>query len=115
MARRSAFASSGVNFAASMAMRIACSWNSGTPSVWPSTAFQLVGRPCSGAGEGKCTRSRPCAAAQIGMHHVALDRARAHDRDFDDQIVEFCGRSRGSMFICARLSTWNTPIEVAAL
>ena len=28
------------------------------------------------------------APAQIGMHHVALDRARPHDRDFDDQIVE---------------------------
>jgi hypothetical protein len=28
-------------------------------------------------------------AAQIGMHHVALDRARPHDRDFDDEIVEF--------------------------
>src|SRR6266550_7807957 len=28
-------------------------------------------------------------AAQIRMHHVALDRARPHDRDFDDEIVEF--------------------------
>jgi hypothetical protein len=28
------------------------------------------------------------AAAQIGMHHVALDRARPHNRDFDDEIVE---------------------------
>jgi len=28
-------------------------------------------------------------AAQIGMHHVALDRARPHDRDFDDEIVKF--------------------------
>jgi hypothetical protein len=28
-------------------------------------------------------------AAQIRMHHVALDRARPHDRDFDHEIVEF--------------------------
>ena len=33
IARRNPLASSEVNFAASMAMRIACSWNSGTPSV----------------------------------------------------------------------------------
>jgi len=31
----------------------------------------------------------PLAAAQIGMHHVALDRPRAHDRHFDDEVVEF--------------------------
>jgi len=31
--RRSPLASSEVNFAASIAIRIACSWNSGTPSV----------------------------------------------------------------------------------
>ena len=28
------------------------------------------------------------APAQIGMHHVALDRPRPHDRDLDDEIVE---------------------------
>ncbi len=28
------------------------------------------------------------AAAQIGMHHVALDRARPDDRDLDDEVVE---------------------------
>ena len=28
------------------------------------------------------------AAAQIGMHHVALDRPGAHDRHLDHQIVE---------------------------
>ena len=27
-------------------------------------------------------------AAQIGMHHVPLDRAWAHNRDFDDEIIE---------------------------
>src|SRR5262245_56838134 len=28
-------------------------------------------------------------ASQIGMHHVALNRTRANDRNFDDEIVEF--------------------------
>ena len=28
-------------------------------------------------------------AAQIRMHHVALDRPRPHDRDFDHEVVEF--------------------------
>ena len=37
MARRSWSASEGVKPAHSMATRIACSWNSGTPSVLPST------------------------------------------------------------------------------
>ena len=31
----------------------------------------------------------PGAPAQIGMHHVALDRPRPHDRDLDHEIVEF--------------------------
>ena len=30
----------------------------------------------------------PFTAAQIGMDHIALDRAGPHDRDFDDEIVE---------------------------
>ncbi len=33
----------------------------------------------------------PLPAPQIGMHHVALDRARPHDRDLDHEIVEFLG------------------------
>ena len=37
MARRSSFASEPENFAATMASRMACSWNSGTPMVLPST------------------------------------------------------------------------------
>ena len=46
------------------------------------------------------------------MDHVALDRAGADDRDLDDEVVEArAGFSRGSMFICARLSTWNTPMD----
>jgi len=31
----------------------------------------------------------PRAAAKIGVHHVALDRPRPHDRDLDDEIVKF--------------------------
>ena len=37
----------------------------------------------------RLTSSSSLAALQIGMHHVALDRAWAHDRDLDDEIVEF--------------------------
>ena len=29
------------------------------------------------------------ASAQIGMHHLSLDRSRPHDRDLDHEIVEF--------------------------
>jgi hypothetical protein len=29
--------------------------------------------------------------AQVGMHHAALDRTRADDRDFDHEVVEACG------------------------
>ena len=43
MARRSLSASSGVKPAATMAICIACSWNSGTPSVLPSTCSQRLG------------------------------------------------------------------------
>ena len=80
MARRSWSASDGVKPAATMAIFIACSWNSGTPSVLSQHRFQLLRR----IGD----RLLAAAAAQIGMHHVALDRAGAHDRDFDDQVVE---------------------------
>ena len=80
MLRRSRSASPAVNPAHSIATRIACSWNSGTPRVLPST--------CLSSGFGYSTGSIPSPPPQIGMHHVALDRARAHDRHFDDQIVE---------------------------
>jgi hypothetical protein len=66
--------------AATMAIFIACSWNSGTPSVLPSTAASSF--------LGKGDRLLALPAAQIGMHHVALDRPRADDRHLDDEIVE---------------------------
>ena len=69
MARRSWSASPAVKPAQTMATCIACSWNSGTPRVLPSTSLEL-----------RCRirhRLLALAAAQIGMDHVALDRARA--------------------------------------
>ena len=38
---------------------------------------------------GELDRFVTAAAAQIGMHHVALDGAWAHDGNLDDEIVEF--------------------------
>ncbi len=37
---------------------------------------------------GKRDRLQALAPAEIRMHHVALDWARPHDRDFDDEVVE---------------------------
>ena len=37
---------------------------------------------------GELDRLVAAAAAQIGVHHVALDGAGAHDGDLDDEIVE---------------------------
>ena len=80
MARRSWSASPGVKPAATTASRIACSWNSGTPSVFSSTARI--------ASLGYVDRLLAVAAAQVGMHHVALDRAGPDDRHLDHQVVE---------------------------
>ena len=44
-----------------------------------------------GRGRGKDDVFLACAAAQIGMHHAALDGTGPHDRDFDDKIVEIFG------------------------
>ena len=80
MERRRPSASAGVKPAATMAIFIACSWNRGTPMVLPSTSRS--------SSEGKIDRLDAVAAAQIGVDHVALDRAGADDRDLDHQIVE---------------------------
>ena len=50
--------------------------------------FQLVGGAMRRIGGGIMDLIGPIAPAQIGMHHVALDRPRPHDRDLDDEIVE---------------------------
>ena len=52
---------------------------------------QLVRRAVLRRGRGVDHLLQPVAAAQVGMHHVALDRAGAHDRDLDHQIVEAAG------------------------
>ncbi len=41
-----------------------------------------------GVGRGELDRLVTRAAAQIRVHHVALDRPGAHDGDLDDEIVE---------------------------
>jgi hypothetical protein len=50
--------------------------------------FQLVGGPMRGVGRGIIRFLDVIASAQIGMHHVALNRTGAHDRHFDDEVVE---------------------------
>ena len=52
-------------------------------------AFQLVRRAVLGRRRGVVHRLDPLLAAQIGVDHVALDRAGADDRDLDHQVVEF--------------------------
>ena len=50
--------------------------------------MQFVPRPVVRMGRGERDLLLAGAAAQIRMHHVALDRARAHDSDLDDEVVE---------------------------
>ena len=49
---------------------------------------QLVLGAVIGVRRGELDRLLAVAAAQIGMHHVALDGAGAHDGHLDDEIVE---------------------------
>jgi hypothetical protein len=48
------------------------------------------------------------------MDHVALDRPGAHDRDLDDDVVEFARLHPGQHAHLRRLSIWNVP-SVSAL
>ena len=50
---------------------------------------QLISRAMRRIGRRIMLRLDAIAPAQIGMHHVALNRAWPHDRHFDDEIVEF--------------------------
>ena len=50
--------------------------------------FQFVWRSVCRIGRGIMLLLDAVAPAQIRMHHVALDRPRPHDRNFDDEIVE---------------------------
>jgi hypothetical protein len=49
---------------------------------------QFVGRSVHRVGGGVMLLLDAVAPAQIGMHHVALDRTRAHDRNFNHKVVE---------------------------
>ncbi len=51
--------------------------------------LEFVGIAALRGGRGIDHLLQSLPAPQIGMHHVALDRARPHDRDLDDEIVEF--------------------------
>ena len=95
MARRSWSASSGVKPAATIASRIACSWNSGTPRVLPSTRSSSSGRAMLGRGGGVGDRLLAPFAPEVGMDHVALDRPGPDDRHLDDQVVEALGAEPG--------------------
>ena len=94
---------------------MACSWNSGTPTGLAEDILQLVRivwRPGPGIGH---RGQLPLRRFRYGWTMFALDRPRPDDGHLDDQVVELrCGFRRGSIDICARLSTWNTPTESAA-
>ena len=96
-----------MNPAATIAIRSSCSWNSGTPSV--------RARIGSSDGCGYAHRLAPGAPLQIRMHHLPDDRPGPDDRHLDDEVVEASRAcSRGSVAICARDSTWKTPIVSAS-
>ena len=60
-------------------------------------------------------RLAPRAPVQIRMHHLPDDRPGPDDRHLHDEVVEAAsGLSRGSVAICARDSTWKTPIVSAS-
>src|ERR1700754_86734 len=77
---RSWSASPGMKPAQTMATRMACSWKQGHAQRLTENLFQFrlwIDH-----------RLKPFAAPQIGMDHVALDRAWPHDRDLDHQVVK---------------------------
>ena len=52
---------------------------------------KLVRRPMVGMRRGEIDGLVATAAAQVWVHHVALDRAWTHDGDLDDEVVEAAG------------------------
>ncbi len=87
MAWRSWSASAAVNPAASIAICMSCSWNSGTPSV--------LARLRSKQRVQVSDRLGPVAPAQVGVNRPPLDRARADEGDLDDEVVEATGPQTG--------------------
>ena len=54
----------------------------------PEHGAQFIGVTEAGIGGGIIFRLQPVAAAQVGMHHVALDGAGADDRHLDDEVIK---------------------------
>ena len=44
------------------------------------------------------------------MHHFAHNRPGPDERHLHHEVVKILRLERGSVAICARLSTWNMPI-----
>ena len=96
MARRRRSASPGVKPASATATRITCSWKMITPRV----SFRAGSRQGMEIGR----RLQPLAAAQVGMDHAALDRARPHDRHLDHDVLEALRlKSRKHLGLCTTL------------
>jgi hypothetical protein len=76
IARRSRWPASDVNFGRDDGELHRLFLEQRHAQVGPAPARSSSG-PCGGAGEGYSTFSSAIAPAQIGMDHVALDRARA--------------------------------------
>ena len=107
MARRSLSALAGRKPAQSMAICIACSWNSGTPRVRFRMFFELAARDRRSRLREPRGSSGTDAPCRPGSGPAARSPPRRRGRSTR------CGLSRGSIDICARLSTWNTPTESA--
>jgi hypothetical protein len=85
----------------SIATRIACSWKSGAPiQHLAENLFELGLRILDGP--------QAFASRRYGLDHVALDGTWPHDRHLDDEIIKLRVK-RGSIDICARLSSWTLP------
>ena len=63
-------------------------WRSASPAPGTAARRGSCRAPPSAPRRDRSTGSLPVAPAQVGMHHVALDRPGAHDRHLDDEIVE---------------------------
>ncbi len=95
-------ASPGVNPAQSMASCMACSCQSATPRVGSSAAFASGWGYVTGSSPRRRRSSGCLLPAWMGPGRM-MEAATARSSNF-------VGRSRGSVEIWARDSTWKTPI-----
>ena len=102
IARRSLSASAAVNPATAIETRRICSWNRITPSV----SLRIGSR--SGCAYG--TGSRPCRRWMYGLTMFPCSGPGRMIATSTTMSAKFRGRTRGSAWACARLSTWNRPI-----